>query len=166
ARSCCNGRSVMEAGAPFSAAYPYRRAGIRRAGHYLAKDQYISGYWQPLDIRGLVSLVLNVVDVCWRYPACPTPGDIFGSHSNRTNKRRNDGFSVEGLHQGLPPPTDATPALPPPTPRSPHRHPRGRGVDSSLGAGTCHRSQRDHDRSVRCRQDGWTAVVVSVQASD
>src|SRR5690606_40907653 len=120
----------------------------RRAGHYLAKEQYISGYWQPLDIRGLGNLVLNVVDICWRYPACPTPGDIFGSHSNRTNKRRNDGFSVEGLHQGLPPPTDATPALPPPTLRSPLLHPRGSGVNSTLGACTFHLTQRVNDRSV------------------
>src|SRR5690554_5773480 len=156
----------METGATFSAAYSYRPDGLRGAGYDLAKERYLSGYWQPLTIRGLGNLVLNVVDFCWRYPACTIPRDIFSSDSNRINQRRNDGLSVEGLHQGLPPPTDATPALPPPTPRSPHRHPRGRGVDSALGARTCHRSQRDDDRSVWCRQDGWVAVVVSVQGSD
>src|SRR5690606_7298633 len=101
----------METGAPLSAAYPHRPAGRRCTGYDLAKERYLSGYWQPLAIRGLGNLVLNVDDFCWRYPACTISRDIFGSHSNRTNKRRNDGFSVERLYQSLPPPTDATPAL-------------------------------------------------------
>src|SRR5690554_1014094 len=101
----------METGAPFSAAYPYRPAGLRCAGHDLAKERCLSGCWQSLAIRGLGYIALDVVDFCWRYPTCPTPRDIFGSHSNRTNKRRNDGLSVEGLYQSLPPPIDATPAL-------------------------------------------------------
>src|SRR5690554_795549 len=101
----------METGAPFSAAYLYRPAGLRCAGYDLAKERYLSGCWKSVAIRGLGNLVLNVADICWRYPACTTPGDIFGSDYNRTNQRRNDGLSLERLYQSLPPPPDAAFAI-------------------------------------------------------